>query len=333
MNSDKPLISICIPVYNSAEYLDKCLGTLTSQTYSNIEIIAVIDGDMKDDSVEICEKWAAGNPRIRVIKQPHGGLSVARNTGIDNTRGELIGFVDPDDYVEADMYERLYEGLVSEEDIDMCIEGFIGQEEGTESGIELECNDRVINPYEGVGLMINAKISDYPWNKLYRKTLFDDIRYQAGNNFYDVGTTYKLVERSRKIRLIPYAGYHYIHRKGSLTSGRRIPDFLDSVEMHIDRYYYLITKRPDLRKGLCKGLFRSSVSLGAACLVSGRDSRIENKDRRVKDYNIVEQIINENNKLYSGLEKMILRISRSDLTLVLVISMCLEKLRRLIHGK
>lgn len=331
--NEKHLISVCVPVFNSAEYLDKCLGSLIRQTYDNIEIILVIDGEMRDDSVEVCESWASIDKRIKVIRQKHGGLPAARNTGIDNASGEYIGFVDPDDYVEKDMYEKLLIGMQSDESIDVCIEGFIEQDEGAYEGVTKECFDRILNSREAVGMMINQKISDFTWNKLYRKELFKDLRYIEGNNFYDVGTTYKLLEKSRKVRLISYAGYYYIRRKNSLTYGRRIPDFLDSLEMYISRYDDLKDRRKDLRRGLCKGVYGSCVSLAVACLVSGKENRIRNSSRKCKMIKRIQEIKNQNRKLYTNLEKTVVDLSASNRAPVLVLCLGLEQFRRWIRGK
>lgn len=329
---NKPLISVCIPVYNSAEYLDRCLGSLTRQTYDNLEIIMVIDGVMEDDSLRICREWEKLDHRIKVIEQKHGGLPVARNTGIENVSGDFIGFVDPDDYIEKDMYERLLSGIQSAAGIDICIEGYIEQEEG-QKGVQRECFDKVLTARDAVSMMINQEVSDYPWNKLYRKRLFDNLRYPEGNNFYDVGTTYKFLELSNKICLIPYAGYHYIRRKNSLTSGRRIPDFLDSLEMYLERYDDLIVKRKDLRQGLCKGVYGSSISLAAACLVSGKENRKKFKKRKTKAIRRMLAVKRMNRSMYSLLERFILNLSASNHLVVLVICLSLEQCRRWVKGK
>ena len=328
----KPLISICMPVYNSAEYLDKCLDCLTNQTHENIEIIMVVDGEMKDDSLEICESWANKDKRIKVVVQEHAGLSTARNTGLNHASGEYIGIVDPDDYIEYDMYEKLLCGIQDEE-CELCIEGFVEQEDGKLDGIKKECFEGVFSSDDVVEMIIKNEISDFPWNKLYKRELFENLRYPDGNNYYDVGTTYKLIEKAQKIRFIPYAGYHYIKRSGSITGGRRIEDYLDSMEMHIKRFDDLLGRRKELRQILCKDFYGSCVSLAAAGFVSGRKSRIVNATRRKKYNAEIQRIRKENSDCFASVEKMVLAFCVSNSSLGLMYCLGLEQCRRWIKGK
>lgn len=104
------MISVVVPVYNTKEYLERCVNSLLAQTYPDMEIILVDDGST-DGSGEVCDRFAAGEQRVRVFHKENGGSSSARNLGIDNAKGDYIGFVDSDDYVDADMYERLYTAI------------------------------------------------------------------------------------------------------------------------------------------------------------------------------------------------------------------------------
>ena len=106
----KPLISVIVPVYNIIEYLPRCVHSITSQTYENLELLLVDDGST-DGTGELCDRLAAEDGRIRVFHKENGGSSSARNLGISQAKGEYLGFVDSDDYVEPDMYERLYGGI------------------------------------------------------------------------------------------------------------------------------------------------------------------------------------------------------------------------------
>ena len=114
------LISVIVPVYNIEAYLRKCIDSILAQTYTNLEIILVDDGST-DNSGEICNEYAAKDARIRVIHKGNGGLSSARNTGIDIATGKYIGFVDSDDYLAPDMYEKLLGAIVNNHaDISVC---------------------------------------------------------------------------------------------------------------------------------------------------------------------------------------------------------------------
>ena len=105
--TNKPLISVIVPIYNCARYLPQCIESILAQTYTNLEIILVDDGST-DNSRKICNDYAAMDLRIKVIHQANAGVSVARNIGLKWARGEYIGFVDADDYIAKDMYEYLY---------------------------------------------------------------------------------------------------------------------------------------------------------------------------------------------------------------------------------
>lgn len=119
---NKPLISIIVPVYNVAEYLPQCLDSLVAQTYENIEIIAVDDGST-DGSGTILDEYAARDARVRPVHIENDGVSNARNVGLSLVRGEFVGFVDSDDWVDTDMYARLAAALT--DDIDVTCGGYV----------------------------------------------------------------------------------------------------------------------------------------------------------------------------------------------------------------
>ena len=119
----KPLISVIVPVYNVEQYLPKCIDSILAQTYENLEIILVEDGT-KDSSGVICDEYAAKDARIRVIHKENGGLSSARNAGMEIARGEYFGFVDSDDWIEPEMYENLM-ALAQKYDADVFVKGYI----------------------------------------------------------------------------------------------------------------------------------------------------------------------------------------------------------------
>ena len=114
---DKPLLSIVIPVYNAARFLERSIGSVRNQTYENLEIIVVDDGS-KDESLRMLNAFAARDPRIKVLSKENGGSSSARNAGLKLVTGRFVGFIDADDYIEPDMYENLYTALDADFDAD-----------------------------------------------------------------------------------------------------------------------------------------------------------------------------------------------------------------------
>ena len=117
MNEKKPLISIIVPVYCVEEWLDRCISSIVSQTYTNLQII-LVDDDSPDRCPEICEKWASIDSRIQVIHKKNEGVSVARNVGLENATGDYISFVDSDDWIDASFYEILLNTLL-QNDLDI----------------------------------------------------------------------------------------------------------------------------------------------------------------------------------------------------------------------
>ena len=167
------MISVIIPVYNTQRYLAKCIESVICQTYKDLDIIIVDDGST-DLSGEICDEYKKKDPRIRVFHTQNASLSAARNTGIENVpeESEWIAFVDSDDYIEKDMYERLLKGN-SDSDIVEC--GLIKEYNG-KSEIE-SLQKGTYEKEEAFVMLLNGKIRNYAWDKIFRKKLFRDIRF------------------------------------------------------------------------------------------------------------------------------------------------------------
>lgn len=221
MEKKEPLISVIVPVYKAEPYLGRCVDSILAQTYPNLEIILIDDGS-PDRCGEICDEYAAKDSRIRVIHQENGGLSAARNTGLDICTGEYIAFVDSDDYVEPDMLRQLMNGSG---DADLCGCGMIREEQdGTILSVTKTTNVcalpgiRVLRQhYSGEnGKMNITEVS--VWAKLYRRSLWAQLRFQPGLIFEDLHLMPFLLRQCRTIRYIPYAGYHYLVTPGSLTT-------------------------------------------------------------------------------------------------------------------
>ena len=208
-----PLISVIIPIYNVECYLKTCIDSIVNQTYSNLEIVLVDDGS-PDRCFEICDEYAKKDNRVKVIHQENGGLAHARNVGIANSNGEYLTFVDSDDYVSDDYVESLYKGLI-ESDADISVASLIVFKES-----ESSCVTHKREPF------VEVKKNDYfkeyasikaersmpfitAWNKLYKKELFDGIKYPKGKLYEDAFTTYKLIEKAKKIVYSTTKLYYY----------------------------------------------------------------------------------------------------------------------------
>ena len=172
------LISVIVPVYKVEQYLPKCVESILAQTYTNLEILLVDDGS-PDNCGAICEEYARKDPRIKVIHKENGGLSSARNAALDIARGEYIGFVDSDDWIQPEMYETLLSGI-KKNDADMAYGGRYDVDGNTgEKTIGL-CpqKEECISGMEMLGrVFVWDHCDSAAWDKLYHRSLFEQIRY------------------------------------------------------------------------------------------------------------------------------------------------------------
>ena len=229
MAKEKSLISIIVPVFNVEVYLPKCLDSILNQTYENLEIIVVNDGST-DNSPQICEEYANKDSRINVLHKKNGGLSSARNAGLDVANGEYIGFVDSDDFVEKNMYEEMINTL-KKYSANLVICSYFSDVE-----IKYPCEKSMLATVDVVfRLYLKNKIQAYAWNKLYAKEIFSEIRYTNGILFEDMDILLPVLEKAKKIALLNDKLYHYIQRKASITNSNFNPKqikCLDIIESH-----------------------------------------------------------------------------------------------------
>lgn len=238
MSQEKALISIIIPVYKVEKYLEKCIQSVINQTYENLQIILVDDGS-PDNCGKICDEYAERDQRIEVIHKSNGGLSDARNKGLEIAKGEYICFVDSDDYIEADMYEVLY-NLLKQYNVDVSICNFYTVSQGK---IAIKNADNGIKEYNRIEILkeilLDNNIQSYAWNKLYKKDLFDEIKYPVGKKYEDIGTTFYLLEKCNKVVVTGKPEYYYINRQDSIVNNVTETTITDYIELIMQRYDYI----------------------------------------------------------------------------------------------
>lgn len=210
------LISVIVPVYNVEQYLDRCVQSICKQSYKSLEIILIDDGST-DQSGKICEKYSEIDSRIKVIHKKNGGLSDARNHGIEAATGQYIGFIDSDDYIEPDMYERLYKNMQAfHADISVCAYDMIYPQKSVTIA-----DEKTITCYSTEEafkkILYRNNIGVISCNKLFKSCLLQSIRYPLGQYFEDINTTYKLISKSKVIVYDPVVVYHYIQRNNSIN--------------------------------------------------------------------------------------------------------------------
>lgn len=279
-------ISVIIPVYNVEKYLIDCLESVVSQTYKNLEIIIVNDGST-DCSGDISDEYEKKDERIRVVHQKNMGLSGARNTGIDMATGEYITFLDSDDYLEIDILEKLVK-ILEKNKSDIAVAGINFCDEQGKTLYEQK--SKGIKKYVGknqlYNLLTSNEINTMAWGKLYRISLFKDLRYPLHKYHEDVFLTYKLLDQSKSTIVIPDIGVHYRQVKTSIVHSTFCLKHLDSIQAMQERSKFIEKKYPEYRK------YSYSTVVYACCKVfekmvqsSYRNEKIEtNIQKDVRKY-------------------------------------------------
>lgn len=246
-----PLISVIVPVYNVERYIHECVDSILKQTYTNLEVILVDDGST-DNSGTICDEYEKSDNRIIVIHKKNCGLSAARNSGLDIARGEYIGFVDSDDWIEPAMYSELLDGFHESSgsfDKVLLTNGMLyDYHEDTQfetlarpASWKRE-HPQVIKASDFGEAMLSESSNHYVWSKLYKREVFDLVRFREGRNDEDTFLTYELAKAIRHsdwvVVEIDSIVYHYRHRQGSISNNMETPLIKDRIatlnEIHSD---------------------------------------------------------------------------------------------------
>lgn len=297
------LVSIIVPVYKVEQYLNRCVSSLCSQTYTNLELILVDDGS-PDRCGRMCDEWAKKEPRIQVIHKSNGGLSDARNAGIRIASGEYIAFVDSDDWVSPIFVECLCREMRhSDCDIIEC-EVFRTKEEGAD--FPAESGKGIAYAAEAAleELIRDGVFHQYVWNKMYRRGLLDGIWFEKGKTNEDEFWTYQIFGRAKRIVKLNAPLYCYYQRPDSIMGAQYSIKRLDALEAKCRRQRYIDLKFPKL-----SGL--AGLNLYSSCIYSGQMTlkflKGNEKDEAMK---IIDRIQRENRpdpsvrKSSSGTEKL-----------------------------
>lgn len=221
---EEHLISVIIPVYNVSEYLEECYRAIVSQTYKNLEIIFIDDGST-DNSGVLCDRFADEDSRIRVIHKENGGQSSARNAGLEIASGDIISFIDSDDCPRYNMLERLlYYMTKYQVEIACCDYSSVQYRQFLTGETKLLKSDQAI-----ALLLDEDGYRCFPWNKLYRKELFDNLRFPEGEVFEDIKVTYMLFKKASQVCYLKDDLYFYRIREYSTTRSKFSVDNRDCI--------------------------------------------------------------------------------------------------------
>lgn len=238
------LISVIVPVYNVENYIRQCVDSILNQSYSNLEIILVDDGST-DNCPSICDEYANLDSRVKVIHQINGGQSSARNLALDISRGEYISFVDSDDYLHPAMFDIILSNMRdSGSDIGMCAR-FILTEKGCRESYFLP-NSNIYDKASALKLILSDRIGSQPWDKIYRRKCFDNIRFPEGRVYEDIGTTYLAFNQSNKFCYIHTPLYYYRLNNQGTSLTERPNKIIDTFLSFYERLKFAEKTMPDM---------------------------------------------------------------------------------------
>ena len=239
-------ISVIVPIYKVENYLNRCVESIVHQTYHNLEIILVDDGS-PDSCPRLCDEWAKKDSRVKVIHKKNGGLSDARNAGMQVATGEYISFIDSDDDIALDFFESLLSVMLKEDsDIAECsVVKFY--EDGR---MEEFSDDMAVSTFETEaalsGLIAENPFHQHVWNKLYKTELVRDIPYAVGKLNEDEFWTYQVFVRAKKVSKINKTMYYYFQRSSSIMGESYNIRRLDALEGKANRQKYIEERFPSL---------------------------------------------------------------------------------------
>ena len=230
------LVSVIVPIYKVEDYLDECVKSIVGQTYKNIEIILVDDGS-PDHCPQKCDEWAKKDLRIRVVHKQNGGLSSARNAGLDVAKGEYIAFVDSDDFITPDYVEVMYNRICNDKSVGI-VSGMIyrycdGQTSPFKQAWNIT-NERITSSDKFRISSINQTVSYTVWNKIFRASLLSKVRFREGKTnedtlfMYDLGNA--MVDADYSMVEVPHYVYYYRYREDSICTSTKRPLALDIIQ-------------------------------------------------------------------------------------------------------
>lgn len=215
------LVSVIVPIYNVEKYLNRCLESINNQTYQNIEVILVDDGST-DASGIIADEYALTHKKFQVIHKENGGLSDARNKGLEHARGDYVCFIDSDDLIHKEYIYALYKAMIEHKcDIAECDFERVDERKLTELDLMNLEADYVADVYDNISMLKRLYNSTYirtvvTWNKLYRKELLDGIAFPAGRIHEDEATTYKILYKANSVVVLSSKLYFYYQNSDSI---------------------------------------------------------------------------------------------------------------------
>lgn len=231
----KPVISAIVPVYQAEPYIRKCIDSILNQSFGDFELILVDDGS-PDACGSICDEYAQKDRRIRVIHKPNGGVSEARNTGLEQALGKYISFIDPDDWIEPDLFQDSLAFCEKNNADIVCFEVCIIKNKRKRIHYRFDGN-KLLTGQDALVKILTDIIDNSPCNKVYKKEVWRDVRFPVGRRFEDVATIYRVFHNAETVGYIKKYYYYYVKHEGSaialsFDAQRRYESFLGYKERY-----------------------------------------------------------------------------------------------------
>ena len=315
-----PEISIIVPVYNVEEYLSRCIDSILNQTFTAFELILVDDGST-DNSGLICDEYKKIDSRIKVIHKENGGLSSARNSGLNIASGEYVAFVDSDDLIDRNMIELMI-NCANNNDADIVSCSYIefknemklfginnnnNNKYKERSFSNLEALENYLLEYND----INRKIDTVVWNKIYRKKLFKDVCFPVGKIYEDGYVTYKLLYKANKVIYLDVPLYFYFKRENSISNSMFSIKHIETYDDWREIFRFINKEVPNLSKYAAIKYIRKDMNLY---------NKIKSNKDTIKNYQVYQKLIKKDLKEdYKNLIKLDIGITlKGKLTLFLL---------------
>lgn len=299
---NSPKVSVIVPVFKVEKTLKRCVDSVLRQSYENLEIILVDDGS-PDGCPAICDAYGKQDKRVKVVHQQNGGLSSARNTGIGISTGDYINFVDSDDYMHHKAIETLVDialkykiNLVSSNPLKIT------------NDIEVEDQDfaktcvKILDRKTALEEMLYSEALDcYAWGKLYKRELFDNVKFPVGKLFEDSGTTYKIIDLCEEIAIINNKIYYYINNAAGITKSSFSNRKMDLLNFTCDIKEFVKQKYPSIVKAADYKIFTVAFFTMMEILVSGgadyHENELETCESAIKNTHL-SVLFNKRTNLY-----------------------------------
>ena len=254
-----PLVSIIVPIYNGERYLRQCIESIVNQTYQNWELLLIDDGST-DNSATICDEYIA-DKRIKVEHKKHGGQTKARNEGLKKAKGEYIGFVDCDDWLEPNMYETMVHTILSH-GCDAIVCGYIEEYTTYKKHINADGELVIYDDSDALKLLLEDKIGSYLWSMLFSRSLIQEPMADL-SVYEDHATIFKWISHARKVAILHQALYHYRQLQGSCLhsyNSKKYSCFFQAIK---ERHQYVINQNllPDWEMENRKQYVRGCIKL------------------------------------------------------------------------